>query len=85
MRFMTTLILGTVLALPAMAQTAKPKPHHTMRHSSTAMPRETINDKGPFTPQANAAYNGGGVILESAPGGPPPPASAVVGMPTSPR
>ena len=96
MRFMTTLILGTVLALPAMAQTATtpatpattptamPKPHHTMRHPSKAMPRETINDKGPFTPQANAAYNGGGVILESAPGGPPPPASAVVGMPTTP-
>ena len=78
MRFMTTLILGTVLALPAMAQTTRP--HHPMRHSSSVTPRPTENDKGPFTPEANAAYNGGGAILEGAPGGPPPPASAVLGM-----
>jgi hypothetical protein len=29
-------------------------------------------DHGPFTAQANAAYNGGGMILEGAPGAPPP-------------
>lgn len=81
MRFMTTLILGTVLALPAMAQTTPAKPHHAMRHS-TATPRESVNDKGPFTPEANRAYDGGGAIIEGAPGGPPPPASAVLGMPT---
>jgi hypothetical protein len=83
MRFVTTLLLGTTLALPAMAQTAPtpPKPHHTMRHTAAATPQETINDKGPFTPEANRAYDGGGAILESAPGGPPPPASAVLGMP----
>ena len=88
MRFMTTLVLGTMLALPAVAQTSTTtttttKPHHaTMHRARTAMPRETVDDKGPFTPEANAAYNGGGAILEGAPGGPPPPASAVVGMPT---
>jgi hypothetical protein len=30
------------------------------------------DDKGPDTPQANAAYNGGGVILQGAPGAPAP-------------
>src|SRR4051794_2610308 len=29
-------------------------------------------DRGPFTPEANRAYNGGGVILEGAPGAPAP-------------
>jgi hypothetical protein len=29
-------------------------------------------DKGPYTPQANAAYQGGGVILQGAPGAPAP-------------
>lgn len=78
MRFITTLVIGTILALPAVAQTAKP--HHAMRHA-TATPRETADDKGPFTPEANRAYQGGGVILEGVPGGPPPPASAAVSLP----
>jgi hypothetical protein len=29
-------------------------------------------DHGPFTPEANRAYQGGGMILQGAPGGPPP-------------
>jgi hypothetical protein len=29
-------------------------------------------DHGPFTPEANRAYQGGGVILQGAPGAPPP-------------
>ena len=29
-------------------------------------------DHGPFTPEANGAYQGGGVILQGAPGAPPP-------------
>ena len=33
---------------------------------------ETPVDHGPFTPEANAAYQGGGVILQGAPGAPPP-------------
>ena len=67
MRFITTLILCTALALPAMAA-QKAKPHHAMRQSAGMTPRETVNDKGPFTPEANRAYNGGGMITESAPG-----------------
>ena len=73
MRFITTLVLGTALALPAMAQTtpmpAKPKAHHTMRHATSAMQRETVDDKGPFTPEANRAYEGGGMVTDSAPSG----------------
>jgi hypothetical protein len=29
-------------------------------------------DHGPYTPQANSAYQGGGVVLQGAPGGPAP-------------
>lgn len=57
--------------------------HHTMtRNRGMAQPRASEEDQGPFTPEANRAYNGGGAILEGAPGGPPPPASAVLSMPT---
>ncbi len=67
MRFITTLVLGTALALPAVAQTTHKttKPHHAVHRTSTASPRETVDDKGPFTPEANRAYNGGGLITES--------------------
>ena len=94
MRLMTTLALSMALAAPAMMQSAMaqtdgaPAAHRTTRHHSTATrhrgaapQRETLEDKGPFTPEANRAYNGGGAILEGAPGGPPPPASAVLSMP----
>ncbi len=40
----------------ASAQTTPPKPI----------------DKGPYTPAANGAYQGGGVILQGAPGAPAP-------------
>ncbi len=40
-------------------------------------------DHGPFTPEANRAYQGGGVILEGPPGAPPPPAAAL-GTPPAP-
>ncbi len=87
MRFVATLIIGTGLvtglSVPVMAQTTTTaaKPHHAMRHSMGGMQRETVDDKGPFTPEANKAYQGGGVILEGVPGGPPPPASAAVTPP----
>ncbi len=50
-------------AVPAPPPAAK---FHT--GSSTMRPV----DKGPYTPQANAAYQGGGVILQGAPGAPAP-------------
>ena len=58
--------LASVLALagPALAQS-------TPRHRPTPT-SERPPDRGPFTPEANRAYNGGGVILEGAPGAPAP-------------
>jgi hypothetical protein len=52
------LISGAVLAQPA---------NQTTRHSP-----DTPLDHGPFTPEANRAFMGGGVILQGAPGGPAP-------------
>jgi hypothetical protein len=43
--------------------------------ASLAQPRrsaETPIDHGPFTPEANSAFQGGGMILQGAPGAPPP-------------
>lgn len=34
--------------------------------------RERPVDHGPFTPEANRAYQGGGMVLQGAPGAPPP-------------
>lgn len=86
MRFFTTLLIGTALALPAVAQTTtapmphRAKPHHMVGH--TGRPgHPTDTDKGPFTADADKAYMGGGAILEGQPGGPPPPASAVSSLP----
>lgn len=86
MRFITTLLIGTALALPAMAQTtpapAHPKAHPHRMVGHTGRPgHPTPTDKGPYTSEADKAYMGGGAILEGQPGGPPPPASAVLSMP----
>lgn len=90
MRFLTTLIIGTALALPAVAQTT---PHHgkdgltpkqMMRRGASQTGYKghpTENDKGPFTPEANKAYDGGGAILVGRPGEGAPPASAVSQQP----
>jgi hypothetical protein len=55
----------------------------TVAGSSTTVPARqpysTPLDRGPFTPEASRAYQGGGVILEGAPGAPAPTAT-----PTSP-
>jgi hypothetical protein len=78
--------MGVALAVsPALAQTdpAAPAPdtapapvHHHHRHRAHAAAAgggvEKPVDVGPNTPQANAAYQGGGVILQGAPGAPAP-------------
>lgn len=69
-------------ARPAMRHHTTTKHHAMTRNRGMAQPRASEEDQGPFTPEANRAYNGGGAILEGAPGGPPPPASAVLSMPT---
>jgi hypothetical protein len=40
--------------------------------SQTGRSSQTPVDHGPFTPEANRAFMGGGVILQGAPGEPPP-------------
>jgi hypothetical protein len=40
--------------------------------SQTRRSYDTPIDHGPFTPEANRAFQGGGMILEGAPGAPPP-------------
>ncbi len=66
-------LIATLAGAPMLAQAAtatdssataqtKPAPH------STGKPV----DHGPYTPQANQAYQGGGVVLQGAPGAPAP-------------
>ncbi len=53
---------GSVLAQTTALTMTKP-------HTATG---ERPIDKGPFTAEANRAYQGGGVVLEGAPGAPAP-------------
>jgi hypothetical protein len=58
MSLIAMVVCGSVVAQPA---TQQPPP-------SSQRPI----DHGPFTPEANAAFQGGGMILQGAPGAPPP-------------
>ncbi len=59
------LSLASFTCLAQTATTPQPKEHH-------AATGERPIDKGPYTPDANAAYQGGGVVLQGAPGAPAP-------------
>jgi hypothetical protein len=63
---MRNVILVTLIAVLA-GGSAFAQPAGQTRRSS-----EIPADHGPFTPEANRAYQGGGVILQGAPGAPPP-------------
>ncbi len=77
---MRTITLATIAALATIPALAQPAPRHAggVHHASPrAHPRprpsaESPLDRGPFTPEANRAYQGGGVILQGAPGAPAP-------------
>ncbi len=72
MRTLITFVAAAALAAPAVAQ---PAPRHTRTahpHVQLHPSAETPLDHGPFTPEANRAYQGGGVILQGAPGAPAP-------------
>jgi hypothetical protein len=86
MRLILLAVMGVGLAsAPALAQTdttahapdTAPAPvhhhhrHHTHSASATSGGEKPV-DVGPNTPQANAAYQGGGVVLQGAPGAPAP-------------
>ena len=78
-RLIAPALLAALIATPALAQ---PAPHRTGR--ATAHPHRVVRparptatdgsplDRGPFTPEANRAYQGGGVVLQGQPGGPAP-------------
>jgi hypothetical protein len=57
---------GPVLAQTATGSSAAVQPRR---------PYATPLDRGPFTPEASRAYQGGGVILQGAPGAPAPAAA----------
>jgi len=63
---LTSLSCGTALA-------QSPTTHHTTTQAqpSRRAPGAPL-DYGPYTPEANRAYQGGGMVLEGAPGAPPP-------------
>jgi hypothetical protein len=63
--------VATCLLFSASAWGAPPAPHKP-RPSSAQDTYDAPVDHGPFTPEANRAYQGGGMILEGAPGAPPP-------------
>jgi hypothetical protein len=76
-----TPLLAAILALvfttaPALAQSASPQTPPGEEPAPTPPPHHPTgikpDDKGPNTPQANAAYQGGGVVLQGPPGAPPP-------------
>ena len=66
----TIAAIAGLVAGPALAQTAA-QPNA----GAQSRPRGSAGgplDRGPFTPEANRAYQGGGVILQGEPGGPVP-------------
>lgn len=65
--FLTLAMLAGAAALiqPASAQSG------ASSQARTAAPQRPV-DHGPFTPDANRAYQGGGVVLQGAPGAPAP-------------
>jgi hypothetical protein len=72
-KFLAVSMIALFAAGPVMAQSAStpyssgPEP---MQAPKGGWPKPV--DHGPYTKQANAAYNGGGMILEGAPGAPAP-------------
>jgi hypothetical protein len=60
---MAVLGSGHVVAQPVTSSNAAP---HPPRSSQRPV------DHGPFTPEANSAYQGGGMVLQGAPGAAPP-------------
>ena len=69
MRNICLLALVTTLATGAVAAQSTTTAGGTV---PIRRPHSSPLDKGPFTPEASRAYQGGGMILEGAPGTPAP-------------
>ncbi len=59
-------LTGILVSGPVFAQPAASTTGQTRRSPNTPL------DVGPFTPEANRAFQGGGMILQGAPGEPAP-------------
>ena len=71
MRRIAAVALGAaLLSGPALAQQGAAPQHGT--HGRPHRAAQAPLDRGPFTPEANRAYQGGGVILQGEPGAPAP-------------
>ena len=62
-------VLVLVAAGPALAQSGSAS---SMGSQQAQASNQKPVDHGPYTPQANGAYQGGGMILQGAPGAPAP-------------
>ena len=76
---MRPFIFAAAVTLAGFAAQAQPVQAPSTPATDAAAQAQTMhptnikpNDKGPYTPEANAAYQGGGVILQGAPGAPAP-------------
>jgi hypothetical protein len=67
-----TLAIATLGSVPAVAQTPRGYSSNQTSAPQTSRRTEVPVDHGPFTPEANRAFQGGGMILQGAPGAPPP-------------
>lgn len=65
-------MIALLAASPALAQPASGRHGGAAKHARPHRSAGTPLDRGPFTPEANRAYQGGGVILQGAPGAPAP-------------
>jgi len=61
-------LLASLACTPALAQA----PTGASQSPQTRRSPNVPVDHGPFTPEANRAFQGGGMILQGAPGAPPP-------------
>ncbi len=71
MRLVCLLVTSLIVSSQASAQTPPASGQPTEKHNQVGNVERPV-DKGPYTPAANGAYQGGGVVLQGGPGAPAP-------------
>ncbi len=64
------MVAAVSVAMTTAALAQPPQPPAPVKQPKPAVERPV--DKGPYTPAANQAYQGGGVVLQGPPGAPAP-------------